>query len=270
MQHDATRTSQRKNFSKHRPGIISGGIRLVSEFTAVGTRVGNISNRTSMTGRVFPSGVLLSRALDWARKVERCAVTFTCLMSTPSTPPSPATASSHKLSSLDQWLGKFSLLPHADIILRSSDAHDIQVQKSYLIDASSVLGERIMAALHHGTGPEGEPYSTRWLKKWLIVNSAVPCEATQEATAMDVESIFPVVQLPEGHTILSSLLTFVFPVPSVLPPAMAYMGHGSADGESLWEFMDSQRQPTLEILIISLGQPTLAKSRGKYPLLVVY
>src|ERR1700744_4795114 len=37
---------------------------------------------------------------------------------------------------------------------------------------------------------------------------------------MDVESIFPVVQLPEGHTILSSLLTFVFPVPSVLPPTM--------------------------------------------------
>jgi hypothetical protein len=34
------------------------------------------------------------------------------------------------------------------------------------------------------------------------------------------DSPFPVVQLPEGHTILSSLLTFVFPVPSVLPPTI--------------------------------------------------
>ncbi|KAN0137871.1 hypothetical protein V8E53_004355 [Lactarius tabidus] len=55
-----------------------------------------------------------------------------------------------------------------------------------------------MAASRHGTGPEA------------------PCEAT----AMDAENPFPVVQLPEGHTILSSLLTFVFPVPSVLPPTI--------------------------------------------------
>ena len=40
---------------------------------------------------------------------------------------------------------------------------------------------------------------------------------------------------------------------------MAYMSHGRADAESLLEFMDSQRQPTSEILVIFLGQPTLAK-----------
>ena len=45
-------------------------------------------------------------------------------------------------------------------------------------------------------------------------------------------------------------------------PAMAYMSHGRADAESLLEFMDSWRWPTLEILTIFLGQLTLAKSRG--------
>ncbi|KAH9174316.1 hypothetical protein EDB89DRAFT_564870 [Lactarius sanguifluus] len=80
-------------------------------------------------------------------------------------------------SSADQLLGKFSLFTYADIILRSSDSHDFRVQKLYVVDSSPVLAERITA---HGVGPE-------------------------------------VVQLPENCTILSTLLTFVFPVPSVLP-----------------------------------------------------
>ena len=42
-------------------------------------------------------------------------------------------------------------------------------------------------------------------------------------------------------------------------PAMAYMSHGRADAESLLEFMDSRRQPTSEILVIFLGQPTSAE-----------
>ena len=42
-------------------------------------------------------------------------------------------------------------------------------------------------------------------------------------------------------------------------PAMAYMSHGRADAKSLLEFMDSRRQPTLEILVIFLGQPTSAE-----------
>ena len=45
-------------------------------------------------------------------------------------------------------------------------------------------------------------------------------------------------------------------------PAMAYMNHGRADAESLLEFMDSRRRPTLEILTIFLGQLTSAKSGG--------
>ena len=42
-------------------------------------------------------------------------------------------------------------------------------------------------------------------------------------------------------------------------PAMAYMSHGRADAKSLLEFMDSRHRPTLEILVIFLGQPTSAK-----------
>ena len=46
---------------------------------------------------------------------------------------------------------------------------------------------------------------------------------------------------------------------------MAYMSHGRADAESLLEFMDSQCRPTLEILVIFLGQLTLAKVGDSSP-----
>ncbi|KAH9174323.1 hypothetical protein EDB89DRAFT_1849101 [Lactarius sanguifluus] len=115
-------------------------------------------------------------------------------MSTIATP-SPST-------SLPHFLGKFSLPPHADIILRSSDSHDFLVQKLYVVDSSPVLGEQITAATCHGIGPE----------------------ATSEATTVDGENksepFLPVVHLDENHAILSSLLTFVFPVPPVLPPTL--------------------------------------------------
>ena len=40
---------------------------------------------------------------------------------------------------------------------------------------------------------------------------------------------------------------------------MAYMSHGRADAKTLLEFMDSQCQPTSEILAIFLVQPMLAE-----------
>ena len=43
---------------------------------------------------------------------------------------------------------------------------------------------------------------------------------------------------------------------------MAYMGHGSADIESLSEVMDSQGQPTSEFLAIFMDEPTSAESGG--------
>lgn len=124
------------------------------------------------------------------------------------TPPIPPT-SSHSTTSPD-LLGKFSLLPRADVILRSCDSHDFPVQKLYVIDSSPVLEEKIMAATSQGVGPEGKPHSTNCLPK---------ITATSEATVND-ETLLPIVQLPDSHTIISSLLTFVFPVPPVLPPTI--------------------------------------------------
>ncbi|KAH9020960.1 hypothetical protein EDB85DRAFT_442489 [Lactarius pseudohatsudake] len=105
----------------------------------------------------------------------------------------------------DQFLGNFSLHPYADVILRSSDSRDFRVQKFYVIDSSPVLGEQIMAATSqrcHRVGPEA--------------TSEAPCEAT----TMDGETLLPVVQLPENSIILAALLSFVFPVPSALPPTI--------------------------------------------------
>ncbi|KAH9058185.1 hypothetical protein EDB87DRAFT_941913 [Lactarius vividus] len=118
-------------------------------------------------------------------------------MSTTATP-SPSTS----CTSLPHLLGKFSLPPRADIILRSSDFHDFLVQKLYVVDSSSVLGEQIMAAMCHGIGPE----------------------ATSGATTVDSENkselLLSVIHLAENHAIISSLLTFVFYVPPVLPPTI--------------------------------------------------
>jgi hypothetical protein len=44
-------------------------------------------------------------------------------------------------------LGKFSHLPCADIVLRSSDSHDFFVQKLYIVDSSPVLGEQIKSQI---------------------------------------------------------------------------------------------------------------------------
>ena len=60
---------------------------------------------------------------------------------------------------LPDLLRKFSHLPYADIILRSSDSHDFRVQKFYVVDSSPVLGEQIGAATCHGVGLESELHS---------------------------------------------------------------------------------------------------------------
>ena len=72
------------------------------------------------------------------------------------------TTTSSPSTPLPDLLGKFSLLPRADIILRSSDSYDFRVQKLYVVDSSPVLGEQIMAVTCHGEGPEGEPHSVNY------------------------------------------------------------------------------------------------------------
>ncbi|KAH9174362.1 hypothetical protein EDB89DRAFT_2149013 [Lactarius sanguifluus] len=108
--------------------------------------------------------------------------------------------------SLPDLLGTSSLL-HADIILRSSDSHDFQVQKFYVADSSPVLREQIMAAsMCHGVGPEA--------------TSGASGATTVDGSSTDSKPLLPVIQLAESHTIISGLLTFVFPVPPVLPPTI--------------------------------------------------
>ena len=82
--------------------------------------------------------------------------------------------------------------PDGDIILRSSDSRDFRVLKLFITKSSPVLADKLtqtatdspIAALPAGTTP------------------------------------LPVVHMSESAAILSSLLTFVMPVPPVLPPSM--------------------------------------------------
>ncbi|KAH9058188.1 hypothetical protein EDB87DRAFT_1832636 [Lactarius vividus] len=104
-------------------------------------------------------------------------------------------------TSLLDVLGKFSLPPRADIILRSSDSHDFLVQKLYVVDSSPVLGKQIMAATCHNIGPDSE---------------ATSVDGETNVTLLQV----PVVPVAENHTIISSLLTFMFPVSPILLPTI--------------------------------------------------
>jgi hypothetical protein len=76
--------------------------------------------------------------------------------------------------------------PGADVILRSRDTHNFRVPKSYIVNGSPILGDFIRNALD------------------------TPDDAHDEAP-------LPVVQLPESGAILHSLLTFIFPVPPLVP-----------------------------------------------------
>jgi hypothetical protein len=74
----------------------------------------------------------------------------------------------------------------ADIILRSQDCHHFRVPKIYIVNSSPVLGELIQSALD----PPG---------------------------AADAEASLPVVHVPKRGKIVHCLLTFIFPVNSLVP-----------------------------------------------------
>jgi len=78
--------------------------------------------------------------------------------------------------------------PDADIILRSCDHREFRVLKLYITKASPVLQETIQSAL-------------------------------SSPTASTAPSL-PSVQLSDSGTTLSSLLSFILPMPSVLPPTI--------------------------------------------------
>jgi len=93
----------------------------------------------------------------------------------------------------DQPTKTFFDYPDADIVLRSCDSQDFRVLKLYLIKSSPVLGKRIQA---------------------------IPEPSSCPTISSGAQTLLPIVQLSDYGAILSSLLTFIFPVSSVLPPTL--------------------------------------------------
>lgn len=83
--------------------------------------------------------------------------------------------------------------PDADLILRSLDFQTFRVIRLYIIRSSAVLGGMIRAA---GSSTSGS------------------------ANSVSSERRLPELQLPDRSTILSYLITFIFPVPSILPSSL--------------------------------------------------
>jgi hypothetical protein len=79
--------------------------------------------------------------------------------------------------------------PGSDTVLRSCDSHSFHVLKLYIVNSSPVLRELVLRSTSN--------------------TSSVPTGEEQEP--------FPVVELPESGATLHSLLTFIFPIVSILP-----------------------------------------------------
>jgi hypothetical protein len=88
--------------------------------------------------------------------------------------------------------------PEADIILRSCDSYEFRVIKLDIVHSSPKLGEKVLIS------PNPRPSSL-----------TTPAEA-HDGRSENVNGL-PVVSLPVSGAILYSLLTYIFPVPPVLP-----------------------------------------------------
>jgi hypothetical protein len=104
---------------------------------------------------------------------------------TETSPPGPVV-------SLENLLFNF---PEADIILRSRDSHEFRVLRIYIVHSSPILGEKVLLS----SNPQSDP---------------IPAESNVEGTVANAPCV---VQLPVEGAILFSLLTYIFPVPTVLP-----------------------------------------------------
>jgi hypothetical protein len=85
--------------------------------------------------------------------------------------------------------------PDANIVLRSSNSQDFQVQKLFILKSSPILNKLIQATSD-------------------LSDDTIPVHA---------ETLLLVVQLSEDGTILSSLLTFLLPMLPILPPTLKEM-----------------------------------------------
>ncbi|KAH8981749.1 hypothetical protein EDB86DRAFT_416039 [Lactarius hatsudake] len=84
--------------------------------------------------------------------------------------------------------------PDADVILLSGDSQIFRVPKLYIIRSSTVLGE--------------------------LIRAASKTSGAASADSASAEARLPEVQLYDSGTILFCLLTFIFPVPSILPSSL--------------------------------------------------
>ena len=89
--------------------------------------------------------------------------------------------------------------PEADLILCSRDSYQFRVLKLYIVNSSPMLGDKVLLCPNPQPGP-GDP-----------ADSAV---SNVEGTTANVPGV---VQLPIEGAILFSLLTYIFPVPPLLP-----------------------------------------------------
>jgi hypothetical protein len=117
------------------------------------------------------------------------------VMSTVATETSP----SGPVISLENLLFDF---PEADVILRSRDSYEFRVLKLYIVHCSPILREKLLLSVNRQPEPSA---------------SSIPLESNIEGT---MENALCVVQLPIEGAILFSLLTYIFPVPPVLPPTV--------------------------------------------------
>jgi hypothetical protein len=114
-------------------------------------------------------------------------------MSTAATEYSP----SHPVISHENLLFDY---PDADIILRSPDSYEFRVLKTYIVHSSPILGEKVLIS----PNPQPEPTPT------------IPAEPDVKDSDAAANALC-VVELPIEGAILFGLLTYIFPVPPVLP-----------------------------------------------------
>ena len=84
----------------------------------------------------------------------------------------------------------------ADLTLRSNDSHEISVPRLYIAYSSPVLAKLVRS---HSADDDAST------------------SGTSDSEDSESESSYPSVEIPYNRTILSSLLTFIFPVPAALP-----------------------------------------------------
>ena len=112
---------------------------------------------------------------------------------------SPETAPPCSVISLESLLLDY---PEGAVILRSKDSYEFRVPKHFIIHSFPILREEMLIL------PNPQPSAS------VDFAESDVKESTGTANALRV------VQLPVNSTILFSLLTYIFPVPPILPPTI--------------------------------------------------